>query len=296
LSLAWELPYNSILPSTTQLTIYFYATDHASIVDNTDIGGWWFYEDVGESQANLVLWNATNTLVGGNTFEDSSISMFTFGGAGNVFWGNAFVTYLPTTAPIPGYILYYGFPLGLEEWESGDLIYNNAFATPQTAISPGYDIYSFTGVPAVWNDTWDTAPHSAHAKTTVNGWVLKGSILGLSYVAGNYWSNYGSAPDPYGVFPYNNGGAIAFGGDYYPVVPYTLYLVVFTEHGLHGAKWSVALNGYTQTTTGGSLTFEEANGSYNFTVNTTSTSRTPSPSSGTVVVSGSNVLVTIKFS
>jgi len=297
LSLAWETAYSYVpyLPPTTQLTIYLYATDHASIVDCSDIGGWWFFTDVSESEANLVLWNATNSLVAGNTFEDASISLFTFGGSGNVFWGNAFDTYLETSAPYPPYILYYGVPLAMEEWESGDLIFNNAFSTPQTAISPSYNIYSFTGVAAAYTDSWDTVPHPAWFPQFVNGWMLAGSILGLPYVAGNYWSNYGTPADPYGVIPYNNGGAIEYGGDYYPVVPYPLYDVVFVEHGLPwGTSWSVTLGGYTQTTTGRTLSFEDPDGSYSFAV-TSPSSFTPNPAVGTAMVTGHDVYVLIDW-
>ncbi|HXW67336.1 MAG TPA: thermopsin family protease [Thermoplasmata archaeon] len=298
LSLSWEVAYSysAYLPPTTQLTIYLYATDHASVVDCSDIGGWWFVSDVGESEANLVLWNATDTLVAGNTFQDSSISMFTFGGAGNVLWGNVFETYLDPAAPYPGFILNYGIPQALQEWESGDLIYNNAFDTPQTAVSPPYSIYSFYGVPETWTDSWDVIPQPAFLLSYVNGWRLTGSILGLPYVAGNFWSNYGSGADPYGELPYNDSGAIAYGGDYFPVVPYPLYDIVFIEHGLpHGTEWSVTMNGFTQSTTGRTLVFEDPTGSYPFAVATTS-SYTPTPASGVVVLTSHSVVVVVYWS
>jgi thermopsin len=295
LSLAWEVPYNSFLPATSQLTLYFYDTDHASLVGAADIGGWWYASDYGESQANVVLWNATNSLVAGNTFEDASISLFTFGGTNNVFWGNAFNTYL-TSTPYPYYLLNYGYPLAMEEWESGDRIYNNAFSTPQTAISPPYSIYSFYGTAVTWVDTWDSLPHPAGLPQYVNGWRLAGSILGLPYVAGNFWSNYGTPGDPYGVLPYNDGGAIDHGGDFFPVVPYTLYGVIFLEQGLpSGASWSVTLNGYTQTTTGRALVFEDPNGAYGFTV-TGPSGKVPTPSTGTITLSGSDVFVLVMWS
>ena len=296
LSLSWELPYNTILPPTNQLPIWFYGTDHASLVNSADIGGWWYYADVGESEANVVLWNATDSLVGGNTFEDSAIALFTFGGGGNTIWGNVFETYEPPTAPIPAYLLNYGDPLALQEFESGDLIYNNAFATPQTAQSPDYSIYSFYGAYALWVDQWNVAPRPAFVAQYVNGWRLAGSILGLGYVAGNYWSNYGTLADPYGVLPYNNSGAIDFGGDYFPVVPYPLFTVSFFEIGLpHGTAWSVTLDGYTQTSTAAVITFVEPAGAYAFTVSTAGT-ETPHPASGTVTVHHHRAGVPVFFS
>ncbi len=295
LSLSWEVGYNSILPSTQQLGVDFYGTDHASLVDSSDLSGWVFAEASLESQSSVVLWNTTNTLVAGNTFQVESIGLFLFGGTQNTIWGNVFEVTEPV-APVPGYILFYGEGLGLYLFESGDLIFNNAFVTAITAYVPAYNVYSFDGVPEVWVDAWDVHPQPASAVDVVNGWRLSGSILGLSYVAGNYWWNYGTPGDPYGVLPYNNEGYIDYGGDYFPVVPFPLYTITFVEFGLpHGSSWSVTLDGYTQTTTGGALTFLDPTGAYPFSV-ASSSSDTAHPASGTVTVSHSSVVVLVLWS
>ncbi len=297
LSLAWEADngYAPYLPSTQQLAVDFYGTDHASLVDSSDLSGWVFADASLESQASVVLWNTTNTLVAGNTFQVESIGLFLFGGTANTIWGNVFEVAVPVTTA-PEFVLFYDEGLGLYLFESGDLIYNNAFVTAITAYVPAYNVYSFDGVPTTWIDAWDVFPEPASVVHVVNGWRLSGSILGLSYVAGNYWWNYGTAADPYGVLPYNNSGLIDYGGDYFPVVPYPLYTVTFEEAGLaRGASWSVTLDGYTQTTTGPALSFLDPTGSYPYTV-TSSTDEIAHPASGTVNVGHASVVVFVFWS
>jgi hypothetical protein len=129
----------------------------------------------------------------------------------------------------------------------------------------------------------------------VNGWDLSGSILGLSWQGGNYWDNYGTPMDPYGVLPYNNGGYFWTGGDYHPLITVALQEVRFGETGLPmGTAWSVTLNGYTQTSTARVIAFFEPAGSYSFTVGSV-TGYTATPSSGTELVTTSWVFQVITF-
>jgi YVTN family beta-propeller protein len=66
----------------------------------------------------------------------------------------------------------------------------------------------------------------------------------------------------------------------------TKYAVTFTEGGLSpGTSWSVTLNGSTQGSTGTTISLQEVNGSYAFTVGTVS-GYTASPSSGSLKVNG----------
>ncbi len=73
------------------------------------------------------------------------------------------------------------------------------------------------------------------------------------------------------------------------------YTVFFSENGLPlGTSWFVTLNGQTLSSTQRTITFNEANGSYGFTVGSVS-GYTVNPSSGSVKVNGAPVFQTITF-
>ena len=76
-----------------------------------------------------------------------------------------------------------------------------------------------------------------------------------------------------------------------------VYTVTFTENGLpSGTKWYVNLiNGKSYSGTGTTITFNEPNGTYSYTIATVNKDYSPSPSSGTFTVNGANVNVEIKF-
>lgn len=80
-----------------------------------------------------------------------------------------------------------------------------------------------------------------------------------------------------------------------PAPPPLSYNVVFSQTGLPaGTTWSVELGGITQSSTGTSITFDPVNGTYSYTISGISGYRTGSHS-GTIVVSGSDVLQNIVF-
>jgi thermopsin len=285
------------LPLTDQLNIELYQTNHVSIVDSDQISGWFAsFGSFGEP-ASVYLWGATNTLIAGNTFEVESNGITAGGysasdGGYNVIWGNVFEPQ-PVVSPSSAFLLNYGAFPAFWEFESHDVIFNNAFTTPVTAISPPENFYSGAFQPNV--DQWNVKVQPSTDVYSKNGFHLSGSILGLSWEGGNYWSNYGTPADPYGVLPYDNGGAIASGGDHHPLIPFTLYVVRFTESGLpHGTAWSVTLAGYTQTSTKATMVFYEPTGAYAYTVGPV-TGYVSTPSSGAVDVTTSAVLVQIHF-
>ncbi|MCL4307772.1 MAG: thermopsin family protease [Candidatus Thermoplasmatota archaeon] len=75
----------------------------------------------------------------------------------------------------------------------------------------------------------------------------------------------------------------------------TVYSVTFTETGLpSGSSWAVAIGSAEEYSAGGSIGFDEPNGTYSFSVFGPSGYRA-SPSSGTVTVSGSSVTITVTF-
>jgi thermopsin len=279
-------------PSSNDLNFELYNASHVSIVDTPAISGWFYNAASFADPAAIYLWNSTDDLIAGNTIYVESNGITTANGGNNVIWGNVFY---PTTvpAPNPGAVLNAGFTYGLNEFEGGDLIYNNEFLTPVTATL--FPVNFYNGVFEPWVDTWNVSRQPATDVLTVNGWNLSGNILGLNYEGGNYWWNYGTAADPYGVLPYDNGGYIWYGGDYVPLVPFALYHVTFHESGLPaGTSWWVTLNGYTQTTNGTSIVFFEPNGTYAYTVGA-SGGYTPHHSSGAVVVNGAWRSIHIHF-
>jgi hypothetical protein len=230
--------------------------------------------------------------VADNTFQIGSMGLILFGGTDNLIWGNTFAA-VPPAAPNPGAVGFYGHEVALFLWESGDLIFNNAFLTPNTAFTPTVNIYN--GAPSSYFDLWNVPMQPATNVFMFNGWSLSGSILGLSWVGGNYWSNYGTQSDPYGVLPYNNGGAITNGGDHLPLLPFALVKVTFHETGLpSGTPWTVTFGGIAQTTTKAFMAFWDPAGTYAYTVSVGSP-YVPHPSLGAVVLSTTTVHVSIHF-
>jgi thermopsin len=273
------------LPTSNTLEYNFYYASHVSVVDTPEITGWIFADDVGFTEASVVFWNSTDNLIAGNTFDVMSDALLLFGGTGNTIWGNVFTPVEPV-APNPAAIGMYGFQLALTLYESKDLIYNNAFLTPYTAYTPTVNIYN--GASALYQDRWNIPKQPATDRMVVNGWVLRGSIIGTDWQGGNFWQDYGTFINPYGVLPYNEGGLITYHGDYVPLIPFRLYTVTYTETGLpHGTSWSVTLNGVTFTTTGNSIKFYDPNGAYNYTVFSPS-AYTAHPASGKVTVHDGN--------
>lgn len=73
------------------------------------------------------------------------------------------------------------------------------------------------------------------------------------------------------------------------------YIVNFTESGLpSGAKWSVTLNGTTNSSSSSAISFSERNGTYEFTIEAPSGYSTTN--GGQIIVNGTSVSETIKFS
>ena len=74
------------------------------------------------------------------------------------------------------------------------------------------------------------------------------------------------------------------------------YGMTFVESGLpSGASWSITLNGTATSSTATSLSFDEPNGSYKYSI-AGPANFTASPSSGTLTVSGSAVSLNVQFS
>ena len=217
---SWMLPEIEAfgLPSTNHLQLWFWETSHV-IVRGGTISGWLSAFLTGFPEGSVILWNSSDDLVAGATFHDQGDAIFLYGGTGNTIWGNWFYD-VPTTASDPANVLNSGnFTQAVNESESGDLIYNNYVDVPFTAITPTWDPLSCQIMcePVTYSDVWNVRLQPATDVNWVDGVPLSGNILGLRYEGGNYWENYGTPSNPYGVLPYNNSGLITVGGDYLPL-------------------------------------------------------------------------------
>ncbi len=280
------------LPLSDQLNIELYHASHVSIVDSSQLSGWFFTDTSFGEPATIYLWNSSYNLIAGNTFYVESNGITLSGGTHNVIWGNVFYSENAVAAD-PSAILNYGITPSIWAFESGDLIFNNAFLTPLTAIEFPENFY--TGAPQLNIEKWNVPVQSSSDIYWMNGFPLSGSILGLAWEGGNYWWNYGTPSDPYGVLPYNDGGYIVLGGDNHPLIAYSIYAVTFSETGLKtGTAWSVTIDGYSQTSTASTITFWEPSGTYAYTVSPVA-GHTVTPASGAFTVVSSSQVVHIHF-
>ena len=152
-------------------------------------------------------------------------------------------------------------------------------------------IFSETGLPTGTN--WSVTVGSTTRSSTA-------STISFTEVNGTYHysvgavSGYTSAPSSGNVTV--NGAAKTVAVTFSKSSTGTTYAVTFTESGLSsGMSWSVTLSGSTLSSTTSTITFQEANGSYTFTVGSVS-GYTSSLSSGTVKVNGGPASQSVTFS
>jgi hypothetical protein len=268
---AWDFapPYVQALglPTTNDLQIQFYDASNIALVHGAAISGWLSAYEYGFPESEVMAWDCTNILIASNTFDDEGNGLLLYGGTGNTVWGNSF---LPTSvvSPNPYSVSDAGsLVTGVNETESGDLLYNNLFEVGIPAITPTVDPFPCDQydicAPTAYTDTWNVTDEPATDSATVLGFALTGSIIGTSYQGGSYWSNYGTTANPYGVLPYNNSDAISVGGDYVPLVPFSLYSVTFIESGLGtGLPWNVTEGTVFLSSVTTSLSAETPNGTF----------------------------------
>jgi thermopsin len=290
---SWMAPQLSSLglPFTNTLQLEFWNVSNVSVRGSSDLSGWVSANILPNPAAEVLFWGSDGNLVASNTFHDQGVALALYGGENNTVWGNTIVP----SSQMPAF-LSASNTTGILEWESGDLIYNNYLAVLNPAITPTYDAFSCQIVceAATYDDTWNVSQRTANANVTVLGMNLTGSILGTWYQGGNYWSNYGTPEDPFGVLPYNDHGLISQGGDYVPLVLSTVYSVTFVESGLiPGAAWNVTLLGVTANSTSTQLVLYAPNGSTDASVGTPP--GYVGPATVVVDVNGTNLTVPVNF-
>jgi YVTN family beta-propeller protein len=183
-----------------------------------------------------------------------------------------------------GYINGYSLPA-----ESGTLKVEGSGITQTIKFSPvsGYSVtFAETGLRngRTWSVTFGASTINS-TNPTISFRVINGSYsFHISNVSG-----YLLSPTT-GVIKVN-GSSITK-----TVTFMQLFSVKFIESNLtSGATWSVTLGNSTVTSTGSTISFTETNGSYSFSISTSS-NLTFSPTSGTITVAGNNVTQSVEFS
>ncbi|MGA7924152.1 MAG: hypothetical protein WCA77_09265, partial [Thermoplasmata archaeon] len=262
---SWQL--NSLsyfgVPSTDQFQLYFYHVQNFTLAGTSHIYSWANGEAV--PLYSVVCNNCKNDLVADNSFAVSDLGLKLVNGGTsppigasmantrNVVWGN---TFAPDPQPsFPGLM---PPSTALVVSESFDRIYNNAFDAHGSMLEasassgPTYSTW--------WNATCQAGydPLSAGRypgprvceplsySQSVNGFTLKGSIVGSTYEGGNFWASYGKEANPYANLPFvsrtaGDTGRPGLGsptagavGDYAPLITTTVYEHDFSEKGLPG--------------------------------------------------------------
>ena len=189
-------------------------------------------------------------------------------------------TYSYTIGYINGYSL---------QAESGTLKVEGSGITQNIIFSPvsGYSVtFSETGLR--YGRTWSVTMGAStinSANPSISFTVINGSYsFHISNVSG------------YLVSP-TAGVVTVDGSSITKTVTFTqIFTVNFVESNLpSGANWSVTLGNSRVTSSGSTISFVEPNGSYVFSISTSS-NLTFSPTSGTIIVAGNNMTQTIEFS
>ncbi len=271
-------------PATNNLQMQFFEVQNLELTGSYQISGWASYYVEAYSMpffstySNVLFWNSSGDYIYGNTFNTQSQALILFGGTNDLVENN-FINGSAPSAPNPLNFPPYTFPLmGMLLDQNGTEVINNYFGVYQEpAIMPTFSIYT-----------------GAFALFTTNSWNLSSvfpveNILGGFGVAGNFWANYGTPANPFGVV-YTDGGLITYGGDAMALTYLPLEPVTFTETGLPaGIGWGVTLDGVSAsgTTSAGpsSLVLYQENGTYPFTIDSVP-GYGVNISSGMLVVSG----------
>ena len=183
---------------------------------------------------------------------------------------------------------------------------NGAPMTVYVQFRWSYNInFKETGLPANSNWKINIANTSMESKGIFN--TIYATMANYSVPEFNdTWYYSFSASTPGGYFAHPSIGSVQVTGHNVSVAvtfssstPNGYYFLNFTEVGLTdlspGTQWYVTLNGSTGSSTTNTVTFSVLNGTYSYIVGNL-TGYTSSPSSGTLTVSGSSIVQTVKFS
>ncbi len=170
----------------------------------------------------------------------------------------------------------------------GSASVTNGVVNPITTVAPNANMFS--GGPQKNLENWNLSMVEPSSYSTYfNGHDLTGTIVSSKWQGGNSWADWVAGSTP----PYDEFGAIATGGDYFPY-PITAYSVTFhLSHLGFGTTWSVTMTGVTLSSVSSTITFYEIAGTYSFTDMIVHDHGSINPANGTVQAVSSNASVSL---
>lgn len=191
------------------------------------------------------------------------------------------------------YSVYVPSPLTASPSTGTVTVSGSAVTVDITIVAPVKDYtltFSETGLPSGVDFTVSTAPGSASGNPSASFSVPNGTY---GWTIANVVSNSQTyTPSPNSGFVTVNGASVTVSIQFAT----QSYQVVFSETGLPAGTWFVNLtNGQTFSTSSTSLSFNEPDGTYSYSVSTSNPAYAPSVSSGGFTVSGAAVSVGVTF-
>ncbi len=222
--------------------------------------------------ATGTTWNAT---LNGVTMSSTTTSVGFVEIAGTYAWSVAAAGY--TVAPSSGSVVVPG----------SDTTINVTFK-----LIPTYDVtFSESGLPS--GTSWSVTFNGTEQSSTTTSIVFTTPNGSYSYSVGSV-SGYTITSPSSGTVPVS--GAAQTVDVTYAATPPSTYAITFTESGLpSGTMWSVTLASSTLTSTTTTIVFQEAPGTYGYTVGAV-TGFTPLPASGSVNTTTGAQSVSVTFS
>ncbi len=270
-----------------------FAASHSQLFDNV----------VTDSNTSLSITYSSNLTIYANTLDTASYSTLFVGGSNDLtFYHNNFLNGSHVTV-----LLFcnnnlnwnLSLPTGGNYWSNytgsgsdgiGTTPYsinaNNTDYLPLTSMwSEPSILFSEVGLPlgTIWS-------------VDLNGTTISSAMPTISFqvTQGQYVTEAYAVSDVYGFKQPVNGTVTVSSSNTTVTIEFlpTTYLVSFTETGMPaGQTWSVSLNGVTEKSTGPGIEFNVTNGTYSYSVAT----MTGFEKSGTVIVDGAQVSVTVAF-
>ena len=184
----------------------------------------------------------------------------------------------------------------LQDGASGNTLMSSSFVADTS-----YGVYIASGSGnTVWNNNFagDNGATATYSAAHIQAWSVPGNDFNICTSGscatgiGNYWADWHTYGPNGFLAPYPVTGSVY---DMFPIGPAESFAVTFSESGLaSGTNWSVTVNGVTQWTTGSSLVFQLADGTYTYAFGSVG-GYTLTGGSGSVTVAGQPMSVSATY-